>query len=202
MSWTMEGRYFENCSCDVPCPCTVSFSLGADRDRCEALLAFHVDRGEIEGVDVADRTVAVLADTPKVMTDGDWRLGLVIDDGASDEQADKLAAVFGGQKGGPMEALAPLVGEMLGIERTALRFASSGGTHELTDGAGIDIEVRDVVPFGVESGEPAQVTGVFHPAGSTLTIARAERSRIDVLGLRFDDNEGRSAFSAPFSWSA
>ena len=34
MARKIEGRYFENCSCDVPCPCTVSLDFGADRDRC------------------------------------------------------------------------------------------------------------------------------------------------------------------------
>ncbi len=33
MAWNIEGQYFENCSCNVPCPCTVSLDLGADRDR-------------------------------------------------------------------------------------------------------------------------------------------------------------------------
>ena len=46
--------------------------------------------------------LAVIADTPKVMTDGNWRLGMFVDERATDEQVEKLAAVFGGQKGGPM----------------------------------------------------------------------------------------------------
>ena len=57
----------------------------------------------------------MIADTPKVMTDGNWRLGMFVDDGASDEQVELLAAVYGGQKGGPMEGLAPLIGEVLGV---------------------------------------------------------------------------------------
>ena len=32
MAWKIKGQYFENCSCDVPCPCTVSLDFGADRD--------------------------------------------------------------------------------------------------------------------------------------------------------------------------
>ena len=55
------------------------------------------------------------------MTDGNWRLGVFIDERATDEQADKLIKVFGGQLGGPMGALAPLVGEMLGVERASSR---------------------------------------------------------------------------------
>jgi hypothetical protein len=200
MAWKLEGTYFESCSCEVPCPCTVSFSLGADYDRCEVLLAFNVESGEVDGVDVSGRTAAIVADAPKVMTDGDWKMGLILDDEATDEQAEKLGAVFSGQLGGPMGALAPLIGEILGSERASIEYANDGLRHRIRVGDGIDIEVEDVVPFGVETGEPAKLTGVFHPAASTLTIARAERSKISAFGLSFS-NEGRSAFSAPFAWA-
>ena len=36
--------------------------------------------GEVDGVDVSDLTVAAIADTPKVMSEGNWRLGVLIDD--------------------------------------------------------------------------------------------------------------------------
>ena len=88
MAWKLEGQYFENCSCDVPCPCTVSLDLGADYDRCNAFLAFQVESGEVDGVDVSGLTVALMADTPKVMSEGNWRLGVFIDAAADDEQAD------------------------------------------------------------------------------------------------------------------
>jgi hypothetical protein len=200
MAWKLEGTYFENCSCEMPCPCTVSFDAGADYDRCQVLLAFDVESGEVDGVDVGGLTAAIVADTPKVMTEGDWRLGLIVDDGASDEQAEKLGAVFSGQMGGPMAALAPLIGEMLGSERMRIDYENDGLRHRVRVGEGIDVEVKDVVPFGVEDGTPAQLTNVFHPAASTLTIAKSARGKISAFGLEID-NTGRSAFSAPFSWA-
>src|SRR4051812_20627211 len=102
MSWQLEGSYFETCSCDVVCPCTASLALGATRERCNATLVFHVREGEVDGTDVGGLTVAAIADTPKVMSEGNWRLGVFIDDAASDEQAEKLGAVFSGALGGPM----------------------------------------------------------------------------------------------------
>ena len=109
MAWNVEGRFFENCSCNAPCPCTASLALGADNDYCRALLVFHVDSGDVEGVDVSGLTVAAVADTPRYMHEGNWKLGLLVDDAASDEQAEALGKVFSGQAGGPMEGLAPLV---------------------------------------------------------------------------------------------
>ena len=201
MSWKVQGQYFENCSCDVPCPCTVSLDLGADYDRCKAFLVFEVESGEVDGVDVGGLTVAAVADTPKVMSEGNWRLGVLIDERASDEQAEKLGAVFGGQLGGPMEALAPLVGEQLGVDRVRLEVSHDGGTHRIKVGDDGEVEVQEIVPFGKEDGTPARLTGIFHPGGTDFAIAKATRSNVTAFGVEFAF-EGQSAFASPFAWAA
>ena len=201
MSWNIAGRYFENCTCEVVCPCTASLSLGAHYDRCQVILVFHVDSGQVDGVDVGGLTIAAVADTPKVMTDGDWRLGLLVDDAASDEQAGKLGEVFSGALGGPMAGLAPRVGEMLGVERVPMTFESADGQHHLRLGDLGDIALEDVVPFGVETGEPVRLSGVFHPVGSDLAIGKAGASQLSVFGLA-PDLAGKAGFSAAFAWSA
>ena len=200
MSWKLEGSYFETCSCTVVCPCTASLAFGATYDRCKVVLVFHVKNGEVDGTDVGGLTVAAVADTPKVMTDGNWRLGVFIDAAASDEQAEKLGAVFSGQLGGPMEALGPLVGEALGVERAPIEVHEDGLKHSVRIGDAVDFEIEDVVPFGVESGEPARLTGIFHPAGPELTIAHATRSNINAFGVQYEANAGFSRSS--FSWAA
>jgi hypothetical protein len=96
---------------------------------------------------------ALIADTPKVMIDGNWRVGVFINDDATDAQFDKLVQVFSGQLGGPMAGLAPLIGEMLGVERAAIEVEDDGLRHSVRVGTAIDFEIEDIVPFGVESGE-------------------------------------------------
>ncbi|HEY7454925.1 MAG TPA: DUF1326 domain-containing protein [Thermoleophilaceae bacterium] len=200
MAWKLEGTYFESCSCEVVCPCTVSLALGAHYDRCRVTLVFNIEDGDVEGTDVSGLTVAAVADTPKVMTDGNWRIGVFISDAASDEQAEKLGAVFGGQLGGPMEALGALIGENLGVERASIEVREDGLTHSVRIGDAVDIEIEDVVPFGVESGEPARVTGIFHPAGTELTVAKATRAHVNAFGIEYD---GKAAFSTSnFAWAA
>jgi hypothetical protein len=200
MAWKLSGTYFETCSCDVVCPCTASLALGATLDRCRATLVFNVTDGNVDGTDVGGLKVVAIADTPKVMSEGNWRLGVFLDAAATDEQAEKLGAVFGGQLGGPMEALGPLVAENLGVERAPIEVREEGLTHSIKVGDSIDFEIEDVVSFGVESGEPAQIVGIFHPAGSELTIARATRSSINAFGIEY---EGKAAFSrSNFSWAA
>lgn len=199
MSWEVEGTYFENCNCVFACPCSVtSFASPATQERCQAVLVYHVERGTIDGTDVSGRSVAILADTPAQMIQGNWRVGLIIDEKASKEQVDKLAGVFSGQMGGPMGNIAPLVGEVLGIEQMPIEYGDSGRKHHVSIGKDISIEVEDYVPQGLS--EPTQLHGVFHPSNSTLTIARPTESRIKAFGMEFH-NDGKSAFSAPYRWS-
>jgi hypothetical protein len=181
-------------------PCNLSFDHGATYDFCRVTLVFNIREREIEGTDVGGLKVAAIADTPKVMTEGNWRLGMFIDDQATDEQADKLTAVFAGQLGGPMGALAPLVGEVLGVERASIEVVDDGLRHSVRVGDSIDFEIEDIVPSGKESGEPIRFDGMFHPVGSDLTMAEAKRSRINAFGIEYEGKTGLS--KSEFSWAA
>jgi hypothetical protein len=199
MAWKLEGTYFENCNCDWVCPCTVtSFASSATGDRCQVILNYHIQRGEVDGVDVSGHSVSIVADSPKHMLDGGWRVGVIIDDKASKEQADKLTAVFAGQVGGPMANLAPLIGEILGVERLPIEYSDTGNRHSIRIGDDVAIEVEDYA--AQEGGETTKLTGVAHPSGSTITIARPTSSKIKAFGMQFH-NAGKSAFSGPFNWA-
>jgi hypothetical protein len=200
MSWSMTGEYVETCSCELMCPCNLSLDHGATYDFCRVTLVFDIRDGEIDGTDVGGLKVAAIADTPKVMTDGNWKLGVFVDDQASDEQADKLVQVFGGQLGGPMAALAPLVGEMLGVERAPIEVRHDGLRHSVRVGEAIDFEIEDIVPFGVQDGRPVRFDGMFHPVGSDLTMAEAKRTQINAFGIQYEGKTGLS--KSGFSWAA
>ena len=200
MAWNLEGSYVETCSCELMCPCNLSLDHGATYDFCRVTLAFNIREGEIEGTDVGGLKVVAIAESPKVMTEGNWKLGVFVDEQASDEQAGKLVQVFGGQLGGPMGALAPLVGEMRGVERARIDIDDDGLRHRVRAGDAIDFEIEDIVPFGVETGEPVRFNGMFHPVGSDLTMAEAKRSRINAFGIEYEGKTGLS--KSEFSWAA
>jgi hypothetical protein len=201
MAWHLKGTYFENCNCNMVCPCSTSgLTMPADNERCRVVLAFHVNSGAIDGVDVGNLSVAVLADTPREMLSGKWRVGLFMDAAASPRQAEKLGAVFSGQLGGPMAGLSPLIGEMLGVETAPIQYQDEGRRHRIKIGGAVDIEIEDFVPPQSTTGEVSKLTGLFHPANSTLTIAKATRARIKAFGLDFS-NDGKNGHSAPFSWA-
>jgi hypothetical protein len=199
MPWNLEGSYFESCSCDTPCPCTVSLSFGADQDFCRVVLVFNIKSGDVDGVDVGGLGAAMFCDTPKQMTEGNWTVGLWLDDKASDEQAEALGKVFSGELGGPPAALAPLLGDFRGVERAPFEFEEEGLRHsvKICDVAVVDIE--DVVPFGVEDGQPAKLVGIWHPAGTTLVISKANEAHAKGFGFEY---EGHAGFSNPeFAWA-
>jgi hypothetical protein len=200
MAWRLEGTYFENCSCDMICPCSTSgLTMPADTERCQVALAFHVDAGEVDGVDLGGLTVAVVADTPALMSEGNWRMGMFMDDAASPDQAQALGAVFSGQLGGPMEALAPLVGEMLGMETAPIEYANDGHTHRVRIGDAIDLEVQDFVSPLDATSRGIRVSGIGFPS-DTLAAGTATASRVSAFGLEWA-HEGKNSFSAPFSWA-
>jgi len=200
MAWNLRGSYIETCSCELMCPCNLSFDHGATYDFCRVTLVFNVAEGTVEGTDIAGCKVAIIADTPKVMTEGNWRVGVLIGEDATDEQFDKLVGVFSGALGGPMAGLAPLIGEMLGAERAAIQIEDDGLRHSVRIGDGIDFEIEDIVPFGVDTGEPIKFTGMFHPVGSDLTMAEAKRSRINAFGISYEGKTGLS--KSDFTWAA
>jgi hypothetical protein len=200
MTWNLTGSYMETCSCDLMCPCNLSFDHGATYGFCRVTLVFTIREGAVDGTDIAGRTVALVADTPKVMTEGNWRVGVFVDDGASDDQFDQLVKVFSGQLGGPMAGLAPLIGEMLGAERATIDVENDGLRHSVRIGDAVDFEIQDIVPFGVETGEPVRFAGMFHPVAPDLTMAEAKRSTINAFGISFEGKSGLSASS--FSWAS
>jgi len=200
MSWKLEGSYFETCSCDLMCPCNMSMDHGATYDYCRVTLVFDIADGAIEDTDVSGLAVAVVADTPKIMTEGNWRLGMFIDERATDEQMEKLGAVFSGQKGGPMEGVLPLVGEMLGVERAPFEVVEEGLRHSVRIGDAIDFEIEDIVPFGSETGQPVRLVGMFHPVSSEFNAAEAKRSKISAFGIEYEGKTGIS--TSEFAWAA
>ena len=205
MAWWINGRFFECCNCELPCPCTVAPWRGADYDRCLTVIGYRVESGIVEGVDVGNLNVVLFGDLPKVLLEPGWRTGIIIDDAASDEQAAKLTAVFSGQLGGVPAASAGLRSESLGAERAVIRFSSERGGHRFViEGRGL-LTVQDVVPSRQADGAPARLLASFHPLGVTggsdgeiIYGLPDDDSELEAFGIRWVANSG---FSGRFSWA-
>lgn len=199
MAWRLEGTYFESCSCDAICPCTWSaFTAKATLDRCRALLAYHVESGEVDGVDVSGLSFALFLDAPPVMSQGNWRVGVFLDESATDDQAAQLGPVLSGQAGGPPAMLGPFIGEMLGVEKARIIYSEDGRGHHVRIGDATDVGIEDFV--ALEDHDPVKLANVLHPSNTTLTVATANAAHLSTFGIDWG-REGQAGFSAPFSWS-
>jgi hypothetical protein len=200
MGYRIDGTYLENCNCDVACPCGASnLLLPATNERCTFLMAFRIGSGDVDGVDVSGATLALVGDTPGQMSDGGWRVGLVFDADTSEEQREALIGVFSGQMGGPPGIVAPMVGEMLGVEVAPIRYEEDGRRHGVVIGDMVDIEVEDFA--GATEDEVMELHHSTHPAGPTLALAQATRSRMSVFGIDMSA-VGKNGHSSRFTWAA
>jgi len=201
MAWHLEGTYIENCNCDIVCPCAASgFAAPADYERCNAVFAWHIDSGEVDGTDVSDLSVVLVIDVPQQTWEGNWRVGMFMDEGASEEQAEKLGGIFSGQMGGPLANVVPLIGENLGIEVAPIEHIDDGRRHRVKVGDAIDVEIEDIVSPLDPDGPPPKLTETKHPANSEMTPARTLSGSVRGLGVDYS-GEGKTGFSTPFSWS-
>lgn len=132
MAYQLEGRLLEVCDCKVLCPCWI----GEDPNNgtCEGVVAWAIDSGEIEGVDVSGRTLAALAHIPGNILEGSWKAAIFVDDGATEEQQEAVLKVFTGQLGGAVADFAALIGEVVSVERASITSDIEGGKGTLKIG--------------------------------------------------------------------
>lgn len=139
MGYELQGRLLEVCTCNVICPCWV----GEDPDggTCDGLIAWHIDRGSINGVDVSGLTVATLNHIPGNVLKGNWRTVVYLNDTATPQQQEALLNVWTGKLGGPVADLIQLVGEVIGLERAPIDFRVEGGEGTVKIGSAVEAKL-------------------------------------------------------------
>jgi len=201
-NWAIEGQYMETCNCSYICPCITS-NL-ADRPtegECKAAFAMQIEKGQKDGVRLDGLTFIVVLHSPGAMIDGDLKVGLIVDEKADDAQTEAISAIATGAAGGPMSHLAPLVGELAGIEKCAISFSRNGMTYASKAGDLIDQEIAGVPSMADETVALA-LDNTGHPANARLSLAKATRSVMNAFGIVWDDRTGsRNGHFAPFSWA-
>nr|WP_284506686.1 DUF1326 domain-containing protein [Caballeronia sp. GAWG1-5s-s] len=200
VSYQLMGSILEVCECKILCPCWV----GEDPDSgtCRSALAYHYDRGVIDGVDVSGRTVAFAAFIPGNVLKGGWRVAMFIDDQASDAQFDALASVHRGERGGPLADIVKLIGEMVSVQRAPIEYAVAEGRGRMKVG---DVVEADMEPYRGPTGEPTQlVESIFSTIpGSPAFVAKASSFRLRYDALDLDLNlSGHNAIQGSFSFSS
>ena len=201
-SWQVTGQYYETCNCDFVCPCVpTQLAAKPTRGSCIFAMTFQIEHGTFGSVTLDGLCFILLGFTPEEMGKGNWSVGVIADERADDVQREAIAAIASGSAGGPIAALAPLVGQFLGVQSAPIRVSRNGTHWAVNAGELLDMAAEAAMGLNPNSQEPLQLAHTGHPAADTFFLARAERSHVNALGLRWNDTSGRNNGQfAPFSW--
>ena len=197
--WTLKGEYFENCNCEILCPCVLPVPPGAPTEGfCDVGLAFHVDEGDFNHVSLAGLNFVVAAHTPGIMGQGNWTTAFYVDEKATEEQRNAIGRILSGDLGGPMSRWMSLTSDFKGTKYCAINFESEGDSRRVT--------IPDIMDFSVEGVKAGSRNDVMHlqnaghPVNSSLAIARGTGNTYLDHGMSWD-NTGKNGHYAPFSWN-
>src|SRR6476619_984867 len=200
MGYQLEGRLLEVCNCRVLCPCWI----GEDPDfkTCDTIGAWHFDKGTINGVDVSDRTIALIAHVPCNILQGNWRAAVYLDERVTPAQEQAILNVYTGKLGGPVGELVKLISEVVSVEKVPIQFTVQGGkgTIKLGDAAYAELE-----PYKNASGATTTLADtVFSTVpGAPVFVGKASsyRSKNDKVGIDLD-MKGHNALQSTFVFDA
>lgn len=203
MTWQVSGQYMETCNCAFVCPCITSNLAGRPTEGdCKAAVAMRVDKGVKDGVKLDGVSFIVMLHSPGPMAEGNLTVGLIIDERASEAQAEAVQAIASGSAGGPLAALAPLIGRMAGVERRKIELSGEGLKWAAKAGELVD-EACEGIPSAANPQEPICLDNTAHPVSSRIGLARASRSVFNAFGMQWNDRSGdRNGHFAKFAWSA
>ena len=192
----------ETCNCSMLCPCiTTNLSAKPTEGDCKAAIAMKIKKGEKDGVTLDGLSFVVLMHSPGPMIEGSIKVGLIIDERASDAQVEAITAIASGAAGGPMANLAPLVSELAGVERRPISFTGEGMSFAVRAGELIDQEIAGIASMA-DANVPIYIDNTAHPANKRLALAKAVKSVFNAFGIIWKDNSGtRNGHFAPFSWA-
>jgi len=201
--WTMRGEYMESCNCDYLCPCVyMNPQAAVTYDHCTAGLVFRIDEGSCEGTRLDGLKFALVIRSGKVMADGSWIFGGVVDERADAAQRGALTAIVSGEAGGPPAFIREnLVNDFRGVEYKAIEFDLDGLKRSTVISDLLSFEIEGVASRN-RGGEPFYIDNTSHPAGRRLALARAKEMHVHGFGLDLDlAGKGNNGHFAPFAWA-
>ncbi len=200
--WSINGEYMEACSCDFLCPCiTQNSTTPATHDFCKVAMTFAITQGNFGDTPLAGVRFAVIAQSKAVMSQGEWALGVIVDNSASDAQVTAIGAIASGQAGGPLAGFAPLVSDFRGVTRADIAFAVQDHQRTVSIAGQLEQAVHGVPSLSVP-GACIAIDNTLHPANRRLNLATAIKNFIRAFGIEWDAPAGRTnGHFAPFAWA-
>lgn len=190
--WKITGTYFEACNCQIVCPC---FFLGPPTGgECTTLVIWHIDEGHLQDVSLDGLNVAMVVHCTGHMAQVKWKVGLYLDERATEAQKDALTQIYSGQVGGHPATLLAFVGEVLGIKSVRIDYRREGKRRSLRIENLAEAEIEAL--RGLDGGD---ITIGNHPlciAGQPGIAAKSKRFRYRDHGREWEFSDKHGFFSA------
>lgn len=190
MAYRISGSYVATCSCALVCGCAMDAPPRDPQGRsdCRGVGVFHITDGNLDETDLSGVDFGFYNYFPSNLTSGNWKVGVVVDQGASDAAATAIERILSGQEGGPFGELAQFVGEFLGVQRARV-------TYQDGDTPSASIEGLSDVSFeparGVD-GNPTTVKNAMFGFAPEFRVGRGS-GRSNAFGLEFEPVYGEAA---------
>lgn len=198
--YDVKGRLLEVCNCEAICPCWVG--LDPDNGTCDSILAWAVDEGTVQGVDVSDRVIGLSVHIPGNVLAGNWQAVVYVDERCDERQQEALLSVFTGQLGGAVADLAALITDVKSVERVPITCTVENGRGRLAFG---DAAQAELEPFVGATGQPTTLQDTVFSTipGAPAYPGRASTfQRPGAFGMAAVDESGKNAVQGTFHFSA
>ena len=103
--WNLDTEYIQSCNCEYGCPC--NFNGRPSHGNCEALFAYNVRRGSVNGTNLEGVKFAVGAWWPKAIHEGNGTSRLYIDSKATPAQRKVVEELHAGKHAGGVFEIFP-----------------------------------------------------------------------------------------------
>ena len=188
MSWEISGKYVANCDCQLICACAMDGPPTGKNGECRGAAVFHIASGRLDDTDLSGVDFAFCNFFPSNLTAGNWKVGIVVDSGASDGQAQALERILHGDEGGPFADFAALYGEWLGVERGNITFSDGDAPSASVDGR-INLAIE---PLPGPGGGVTTVRNAMYGFAPEFVIGKGKGGS-DFFGLDYQSVYAESA---------
>ena len=199
LPWRIKGEFLLSCNCEVFCPCVISLGRARPTEGpCYSWWAIHIDEGNAGDEKLDDTNVAMFLEVPGPLAEGNWTLGLYVEEGADAAAVDALTKIFTGEAGGQTGWFSIMTANFLGTKQVPISFEK--------EGKGWRVEIPKIIGGSVEPLErpggdgPTMVTNSAYWVAPEVVVSTGTRSRVRDWGRNWDLS-GKSAEYARIEWS-
>jgi hypothetical protein len=199
-SWRMRGDVMEACSCATTCPC----NFGSDPTPlpCDVVIGWRIQEGNYGNTRLDGLSVVLYGRIPGNVFQGNWTVGVYLDQRASHPQAQALGDIFAGNAGGWPAMLSSLIGNLLTPKQVPIQFQTVDSEHSITIPGLLEVG-SERVPNPLPGQPPLdpKVSNLAVPFYTgPVSVRRSRTLRLSDPGMSFQ-YAGRSSLVGQFDYS-